>query len=57
VTHPGMRPHGQKLTPLALAAGLALIALTGCSTMHSWIQAGSSHPATAGASVSVPFGK
>lgn len=35
----------------------ALLALAGCSTLHSWAQVGSDHPARAGASVSVPLGK
>ena len=41
----------------ALVLGLALAGLTGCSTFHGWAQASSAHPATAGASISVPLGK
>lgn len=46
-----------RFTALTFATGLALVTLTGCSTMHSWVQGGSSHPATAGASVTLPIGK
>lgn len=57
MTHPGMRCHAvSRFTP-ALAALLALAALTGCSSVHSWAQASSGHSPTAGASVSLPFGK
>lgn len=52
-----MRPRFPWFTPRAFAASLALVALSGCSTMHSWVQGGSSHPATAGASVTLPIGK
>ena len=41
----------------AVAAGLLLAGLTGCSTLHSWVQASSDHPGTAGASMTVPLGK
>ncbi|MBS0662451.1 MAG: hypothetical protein JSR48_04255 [Verrucomicrobia bacterium] len=40
-----------------LLAGLCAAVLAGCSSVHSWVQLGSDHPARAGASVSVPLGK
>jgi uncharacterized protein YceK len=52
-----MRPRFPFVTALAVAAGLLLAGLTGCSTLHSWVQASSGHPATAGASMTVPLGK
>ncbi len=55
MTPPGMRFHA--VSRFALAALLALAALTGCSSIHSWAQASSGHSPTAGASVSLPFGK
>ncbi len=57
MTHPGVRFRAvSRFTP-ALAVLLTLATLTGCSTVHSWAQASSGHSPTAGASVSLPFGK
>ena len=54
MTHPGMcfRAFSRVVLPL-----LALSTLTGCSTFHGWAQASSGRASTAGASVSLPFGK
>ena len=53
MTHAGMRLPAVS----RLAALLTLAALTGCSSVHRWAQASSGHSPTAGASVSLPFGK
>lgn len=52
-----MRFRFLPIAACAFAVGVFLTGLTGCSTLHSWAQASSGRPATAGASVSVPFGK
>ena len=57
MTHPAMRSRFPVLALRALALGCLLAALAGCTTLHSWAQGGSGQSATAGASVSVPFGK
>jgi hypothetical protein len=48
-------PRFRPRTVLALA--LLAAGLAGCSTVRSWAQLGTNHPAQAGASISVPIGK
>ncbi len=57
MTHPRMLSRYIAAVLLAVALVLPLAGLTGCSTVHGWAHGGSSHPAVAGASVSVPLGK
>ena len=57
MTHPGMRARFLSPAALTVVAMLCLAGLTGCTTIHSWAQASSGHSPTAGASVSLPFGK
>ena len=57
MTHEGMRVKASPRVALALSGLLALVALTGCDTLHGWAQASSGHTPTAGASISLPLGK
>jgi len=42
---------------LPCLAVLLLATLAGCTSLHSWAQAGSDHPLRGGASVDVPLGR